>query len=126
ESPLFGQSRTLLLCCLPYDDLLPHSKGVVETVGQAAIPSWSPAATRRSRALLIGRFRPKLLKEPRRVAWLAKRLQSAEISLRRLSTFASDASSAQMCIAPVRSAMLKENVGISPSFNTRHNQRLGP
>jgi len=30
-----------------------------------------------------------------------------------------------MCIAPVRSAMLKENVGISSFFNTRHNQRLG-
>src|SRR5262245_51024711 len=27
-----------------------------------------------------------------------------------------------MCIAPVRSAMLKENGGISSFFNTRHNQ----
>src|SRR5262245_23922200 len=31
-----------------------------------------------------GRFRPKLLKEMRRVAWLAKRLQSAEIRASRV------------------------------------------
>src|SRR5215813_5294126 len=35
-----------------------------------------------------GSFRPKLLKEMRRVAWLAKCLQSAEIRVRRLSALA--------------------------------------
>src|SRR5215831_9985631 len=93
-----------------------------------------------------GRFRPKLLKEMRRVAWLAKCLQSAEIRVRRLSALAggcvgrTDVHRASsigdgfdlqrkcrdqlLFLIPdiinadteVRSAMLKENVGISSFF----------